>query len=545
MKKTSISIYIAIVILISFSSNIRAQEVKEIIQPLSSKSTKGYLFSYSKDEAGTSTITYKIPGAKKSNEIFFEEYTFDSDLKFLGSKPVQEQKTEHADVEKTSFFAYVGGTTSFDVANMKLKLNKVVALETWSPERKSYITKKVISRETIKAKNDVGKVYLGYASYQPSDYKDKIFVISRIDSKDKGTADKFMILLFDETLEIKEQILDLNGSYSLVFCNQMSNDDVVMVFAPKSGASDISKYVYYQYDIKGNLKNRVEFKSPASAMLLTAAYDKDGSIYFCGSSMKSTESYEDVFKEYAPIYNPGITPGGANVKDIKWQKAAGEKMENFHLLKFTGNILTFVSTTPVSAFKAKFKTSTLDKGASPYKGSKFAIRQFYVTPAGDYLITGQLSNTVNMGSEISSVKSYEDIVCLHFDKTGALKAQYGVGKMNNDKKSEIFEMPQAFYLSADGKKVFWEILEVKGTKGYESFLEAYYGYPSFYALYFPRIGVIDLENSTVSNFKVLGNEKYFVRNNFTGIFDANENSINYLGHDEDFKQLWLGKVLLN
>ena len=55
MKKTSTSIYIAIVILISFSSNIRSQEVKEIIQPLSSKSAKGYLFSLLKDETSTST----------------------------------------------------------------------------------------------------------------------------------------------------------------------------------------------------------------------------------------------------------------------------------------------------------------------------------------------------------------------------------------------------------------------------------------------------------------------------------------------------------
>jgi hypothetical protein len=508
--KNLLKIQFNIVLLGGLTIAANAQEVKETMQPLSPKAVKGYMYSNTKDEAGNSIITYKIPGAKKSNEIFFEEYRFDKDLKFIGSKEVLEKKEQHDDFEKTSYFAYVGGTSSFDVANMKLKLTKDVALKTWSAEKKSFITKKYISSETIKARNDNGKVYLGYAAYYPTDKQDNLLVLAKINSKEKNADDKFYILLVDEKLELTEKPLDLDGSYSLVFCDQVANEDVVMVFAPNKGAANLSKYVFYQYDIKGNLKNRVEFNSPASAMLLTAAYQNEGNIYFCGSSIKSSEPYEKEFREYAPIYNPGITPGGANMKDIYWQKVASKKMDNFHLLKFTGNQLTFVSTTPVADFKTKFKTAPSDKGASPYKGSKFSITQFYVTPSGDYLIAGQLTNMISMGPSNPSVKAYEDIVCLHFDKSGNLKAQYGIGKINSDKKSEMFDMPQNFYLSSDGKKLYWEILEVKGTKGYESFMDAYNGVSSFYALYYPRIGSIDLENSTLSTFKILGNEKYFL-----------------------------------
>ncbi|MBA3704934.1 MAG: hypothetical protein H0W84_03245, partial [Bacteroidetes bacterium] len=507
-----------------------AQEFKEVVQPLSPKAIKGFMYEAKKDENGNSLITYKIPGAKKPNEVFFEEYSFDKDMKFIGSKEVQEKKIAQSDYECTSYSAYVGGSTSFDVMNMKLKIDKVVVMKTWNYEKQRFVQSKYISGETIKPKNDNGKIYLGYASYSSADdKKSDLFILAKVDGK-KNVDEKFYVLLFNGSLELKEKPLDLNGSYSLVFSEQVANEDVVMVFAPKIGSADVSKYVYFQFDIMGNLKNRIEFKSPASALLITSAYKMDDNIYFCGSSTKSDESYEKVFREYAPIYNPGVTPGGANLKDIYWQKACNEKMDNFHLLKFTGNQLTFASTTPVSEFKSKFKTAAGDKGASPYKGSKFFIEQFTVTPSGDYLIAGQLTSTVAVGTT-GTLKSYEDVVCFHFDKMGILKAQYGVGKINNDKKSEVFPMPQNFYLSADGKKLFWEILEVKGTKGYESFLDAYNGNSTFYPLYFPRIGSIDLEGSSLNPFKAMGDGKYFLRVNFTSVYDKNEKSITYIGHD--------------
>lgn len=50
----------------------QAQEVKEVVQPLSPKAAKGYLYNAAKDAAGNSIITYKIPGPKKAMKYFLK-----------------------------------------------------------------------------------------------------------------------------------------------------------------------------------------------------------------------------------------------------------------------------------------------------------------------------------------------------------------------------------------------------------------------------------------------------------------------------------------
>ncbi|MCZ2276414.1 MAG: hypothetical protein LC117_00590 [Bacteroidia bacterium] len=510
----------------------KAQELKEAVQPLSSKAVKGYMYETRKGDDGSVYVTYKMKLDKKSDNITYEEYGFDKSLHFTGTKDVQENKVDKPDFEKTYYYATVGGTNSFDVLSMKLKLNKVVQLKTWDYAKQRFITKKTISRDVIKPKNDDGKVYLGYATYSSEDKPD-VLTIAKADSKDKSLADKFCIVMFNKDLNLVEKPVDLNGKYSLVFSDQLSNEDVVAIFAPVRGAADVSKYVYFRFDIEGNQKSRVEYSSPASAMLITASYDKDGNVYFFGSSGDSKESFERVYSEYAPIYNPGFTEGGENKLDAKWRKHLNEKMENLHLLKFSDNALAFASTAPVSEFKAKFKPAAGEKGAKPYSGKRFSINNFYVTPAGEYLAAGQLIDDGN----------FSDLVCFHFDTKGNLKAQYGVNKMNTDKKSEVFRTINNFYVTSDNN-ICWELLEVKGIKGYESFMDAYNGEATFYPLYFPRVAKIDVNATSVTAFKSMGDGKYFLRRDFLPMYDANEKSVTYFGHDEDYKKLWVGKMMV-
>ena len=510
----------------------KAQELKEVVQPLSSKAVKGYMYDTRKGDDGSVYVTYQMKLNKKSDDITYEEYGFDKSLNFTGSKDVQEKKVDKPDFEKTYYYATVGGTNSFDVLSMKLKLNKVVQLKTWNYAKQRFVTKKTISRDVIKPNNDDGKVYLGYAAYSSEDKPD-VLTIAKADSKDKSVADKFCIAMFNKDLNLVEKPIDLNGKYSLVFSDQLSNEDVVAIFAPVRGAADVSKYVYFRFDIEGNQKSRVEYSSPASAMLITASYDKDGNVYFFGSSGDSKESFERVYSEYAPIYNPGFTEGGENRLDAKWRKHLNEKMENIHLLKFSSNALDFASTSPVSEFKAKFKPAAGEKGAKAYTGKRFSVNNFYVTPAGEYLAAGQLIDDGN----------FSDLICFHFDTKGNLKAQYGVNKMNTDKKSEVFRTINNFYVTSDNN-ICWELLEVKGVKGYESFMDAYNGEATFYPLYFPRVAKIDMNATTVSAFKTMGNEKYFLRRDFLPMYDEKEKSVIYFGHDEDYKKLWVGKMMI-
>lgn len=539
------TIYIGISLLLVNISTVNAQEFFESVQPLSSKSQRGYMYDVSKDDDGSNNITFKMKVDKKSEALTFEKYSFDKELKFKGAAEVQENKEQKDDIERSSFYAYVGGTSSFDAISMKLKINKRVQLKKWNHEKQLYVTKKTISDETIKPRNDNGKVYYGYASYVSSDEtKSDVLTLAKVDSKDKKLADQFLVLMINDQLELNEKPLELVGSYSLVFCKQITGDDVVMVFAPGENQSDVSKYVYFRFDIQGNLKNKIAFTSPASALLITAAYEKDDAVYFVGSSTKSKKAFEEVFNEYASIYNPANGAYGKSYKYLKWKKSLEEEMDNFNFIKIKGNQLDFASATPITEFKDKFKTAPGDKGASVYKGKNFYTERFLVTDSEDYLIAGQLIGSVNLGLG-NPVDTYEDIVCFHFGNKGNLKAQYGIGKMNSDKKSEIFDMLQNFYISPDGKSVYWELMEIKGVKGYESFLDAYYSNPSWYATYFPRIVKIDLANNTLGKIKVLGDEKYFLKKNFASTFDKAENSVTYIGLDEDFKQLWIGKMLMN
>ncbi|MFD0749170.1 hypothetical protein ACFQZS_03390 [Mucilaginibacter calamicampi] len=527
-------------LLLLIATQIKAQET---VKELSKQAYKGYLYDV-KNTNNALSITYKIPGEKKNSDALFETYSFDAANKFVKVENTNLAKEEKPDVTVTQFYAYVGGTSSFDVLSMKLKLSRKELLKSWSHEKQAYIVSKVLQNEAIKPKNDNGKTYKGYASFvtETQGTQDDLFILAANDNKDKKLGNQYYVLNVNSSLEVKETPVDLAGAQTLVYCDQLQeSNDIAMVFAPEKGNGDASSYTYFRYSQKGEFKTKVAFKSPSTNLLIMNVNEAMGSVYFCGTSTKSTDAYGEVFSEHASIYNPGFTQGGENKVDMKWQKNAEEKMSSFHLLKFTGNQLDFASTAAIDAFKSKFVAS--GKGASVYKGNKFIVERFFVTPNQEYLIAGQLTGSVNMGMG-NPVKTYEDLVCLYFDKAGQLKTQFGVGKLNNDKKSEIFDMLQDFRLSKDGKSVYWEIKEVKGVKGYQSFLSAYSGgSPSLYAVYFPRIAKIDLAANTISEFKTLGDENYYLRKDFQSYFNKAENSVTYIGHDEDFKKLWLAKYV--
>jgi hypothetical protein len=538
--------YLSIVLLIGLSGILNGQVVKETSQALTKKASKGYLYKIDPLNDGGLEVTYKIPGDKKKNEVFFEKYTFGSDLAFTGSVDANVPKTTKENKVSSYYYAVVGGCSSFDVLSMKLKLNKKVIETTWSDERQRYIYYKTQSSETMKARNDNGKVYIGCASYIGDNDNDgivednqEVFNIVRVEGA-KGKTDDYFVLMIDKDLLLRELPLGMQGEKTLVYSKQFENNDVVAVFAPRKGATDLKKYNYFIFSADGKIKDQCEFASPSTALLISSAFLKDGSIYFCGNSVNDDDPYEKTFSEFASVNNPCYTTA-ANYQDEKWQKSSESSMDNFHFLRFTGNKLDFSSSTPVKNFKSKLVTSPEDKGADSYKGKKLDVDQFYITQQGEFIVAGQLTGQNNIGNG-NVVKSFEDVVCLHFDKTGNLRAQYGVKKMNSDKKSEIFSMPQRFIPSTDGTQLYWEILEVKGRKGYANFVDAYNGNPTFYPQYFPRLLKIDLANTTVGASKVLGNEKFFVRQAGQGTWNEKERSMLYVGHDDDFETLWAAKV---
>ncbi len=522
-----------------FAGNIATAQ--EAVQELSKKASKGFIAD-TDNSGGNYLITYKIGGDKKKQEVFYETYLFDKNLQFIKNEETAAPKfsaAEMPDKTQTRFGAYVGGC-GMDVLSMKLKLTSTTINTKWDYKKQRYVFDKTLTSETIKAKNENGKYY-GYAAFN-NEMDGTLFIIAATEGK-KDKND-FYILSVSSSLEVSEKAIDITGSQSLVYTRQLGSGDVAMIFAPKKKEADMSAYTYLLYSAKGELKNKVNFKSPSSNMLVTNVQESNGSIYFCATSTKSNDSFDDVFDDYtAEISNPCYKVA-QNYKDERWMKKADDKMDNFHLLKFTGNQLVFATTTVVSDFKSKFKTAPADKGADPYKGKNFQINTFYVTANEEYLVAGQLINHVNFGAG-NPVKSYEDIICFYFDKAGQLKTQFGTQKMNTEKKSEIYPIGQEFVASKDGKSVYWAILEVKGFKGYDGFWNAYNGNISYYGKYFPRIAKIDLQNNSIDNFKILGNEKFYVSSFLLPMIDTKENSVTFIGNDEDYKKLWLAKYVFD
>jgi len=542
IKKGTISIVSFVLVQVLFFSvfvpvSAFAQEIKEVVQPLSKNASQGILFSVNKDDAGNLDVGYRMKLDKKKNEIIYEYYMFDKNLKFIKSEKENESKEKFPNRQKDYFSAYIGGTTSFDILSQKLKIYQVTKEEYWNYSSQRYETKKILSQKTIKPKNDNGKTYNAYADFW--EYTDagisQGLIIAKVE--EKGSSQKqYLLLKYDAMSDLSEISLDLQGAYTLVYAGKVENDDVVMVFAPNKGSADLTKYVYYRYDIEGNQKNKSVFTSPASALLISAIKEKGGDVYLFGTSEKTNDAYEKVYSEYSPIYNPGAMTAkmkGANYKDEVWRKCFNKSMDYFHLLKFSGNQLVFASKVQVKDLKSKFKTAPKDKGATMYKGKKFNLQNFYITPSGDYLVAGQLT-----GSEFYWIEnqfdSYDDIVCFQFAKNGDFKVQYGVGRFMDNKDSKLYPLEQYFYPSQDGKTIYWLLLEPKVYKN--SYADWYYGMGSSIVT-FPRIAVMDLASESLLKINNLGNGKYFL-NGKSQILEGNQNLL-LVGGDAGGKNLWL------
>jgi hypothetical protein len=123
-----------------------------------------------------------------------------------------------------------------------------------------------------------------------------------------------------------------------------------------------------------------------------------------------------------------------------------------------------------------------------------------------------------------------------------LKAQYAVEKEFDDSKNESYRSAQNFVLSADGNSAYWELMEIKVVKFYESVADAYNGNASYAPHYFPRIAKINFSASTLGDFTGLGEKgKFLVYRYHTSLNDEKTNTRYYIGHDDDYEKIWIGK----
>src|SRR5260221_320292 len=344
MKTNWLNLFIGLLVLMSV--NLNAQAVKEAAQPLSKKAHKGFMDDVAFKDNGDINVLYKISGDKNKDELFYEQYSFDKDLKFIETKSANEPKVESKpDREQKYMSAWVGGGSSFDILSMKLRVSFRTVKEVWDYKKQKYVFDKKISDEKIKLKNEDGRAYYGVDQYR-SDETGDFVVLAYYETKDKKNPKQYVLLTLTFEGDVTEKPLDVTGAYSMVYCGEISEEapgksvgkqDFFIVLAPKKGTADPSKYVYLHYDIKGTLKNKIEFQSPSPNMLINSVDVKNGEVYFSGLSKKGNDSYEEVFKDYSAIENPFWSAGGVNKQNSAWLGAASDEMDNFHFVKISGN----------------------------------------------------------------------------------------------------------------------------------------------------------------------------------------------------------------
>jgi hypothetical protein len=513
-----------------------AQQSKENTQDLSKDSKKGWLTYAERKEDGSIVMTYTIKQSKKGDEVKYEDYIFGSDLSAKGMVPGKEAKVEKPPRTVTTLAAYAGGGNSFNVNSQKLALQKETWTQEWNYKTQKYEWDSRLSKEKVNLKNADGK----YDGYTELSTDDGVFIIASYQPDAKGAGEQFVAAFVDNNLNVKETPVTTSGNYSLVYYGERANGNPFVIMAPKSKSADTKQYVYAEFTTKAELVTRSNFASPSPNLMVMDYREIDGNLYIAAGSTKSKDAYEDEFTDFANISNPAM---GISRQVQKYTKDVyGKELTNFHFLKMKDGKLAFASTTPVKSFKDKVVTPPGQKKASTYEGKRLSIQTMMVTPTGEYLMAGQLMDRDIVKEEL--VTKYKDIVGLHFDASGNLKAQYAVEKINDDSKSEVFDSPQTFIISADGKTAYWEILEVKGTKGYASFTDAYNGNDTWTANYFPRIAKINLGSGGLSEFTALGSKgKFLMYKNHAYIVDEKERTRYYLGHDDDYEKVWIGKYV--
>lgn len=530
--------FIRCMLLIAVPVQLGAQSPKQTTQELSKAARKG-LLEYSRiDQEGQLRFTYKMKVDKKSDQVNYEDYVFSKDLGFKGIQPSSENKEVHPDQKVTSMYAFVGGSNSFNVLSMTLNLQREEWERIWDYKKQTYKWGKRLSKEVVKPRNNDSK-YKGLASFQ-NDGDGSVLVIATYEDQ-KEDETQFVMLHVGTDLELKETKFPVKGNYSMVYCGALNSGNIYAILAPNKGMPNTRAYVYTEFSNAGILQTSQEFTAPSPNTLIMDSREEAGSLFFVAGSGKNDDAYNEVFSHYAPIYNPGYSTSNNKWMDKYERKVYDYEFKQLHLLKFTNGKLAFSGSSPISSFEQKLVLPPGQKKAHAYEGKKLFLENLFITAAGEYLVTGQLEDKkiINGGKDVSW--RYYDFVCLHFNSEGQLKAQYAVEKMNDDSKSEQFSSKQHFIPSKDGQSVYWEILEVKGTKGYNSLMDAFNGDATITANYFPRIAKINLNTTQLGAFTVLGeNGTYFLYRYHSWLMDEASRTRYYIGHDEDYEKIYVG-----
>jgi hypothetical protein len=524
-------------------------------QLLSKTAQEGALYEANLNDDGSLSMVY---GYAKKKETKYVNYTFDGSLKLLkeeeSAEPNIKEKIEMPVQKYDYIYTSVGGCSSFDVLSMDLNVSKISITQTWNSKRQGYERD---MKETVLGDKKTGNFkYKGYVGYFNAETGSNLVLVKE-DDKSKDDVSQYKLITISLDGNVKENTIGELGKYTLVYSSLVKKNpdtedkysdknlaeyDALFIFAPfKNCTANPKDYVVLMVDGNGNkiFQTNVTMPSIASVILQMVQEGKD--LYFFGmTSPGEGPYYRYEFMDYSNISNP-CYPDFYNYRDNQRANDITKcEPDNLIMLKMTGDKVAYITTTTAATLESKKAVPPSVKKIPKTPFTSFYIEAFEVFDNGDILVAGQRTSVV-MLNKVARI-AYNDLMCLHFDKQGSLKAEYYVEpQLANAKTDKVFQMQHFFVSSPDKKQAYWLMFEPEGRTGYASFWDAYNGRSTIYACFQPVIMKIDLEGVKISDPELpLGNE-YLSYKSYPAIFKPNSNEVIFVGHTRKDDLLGLTK----
>lgn len=378
------SISVLLVLVLSSFIHVSGQvEILEKSYKIAKKDRKGALIEVATNEE-TKILSMVYARSSGLNKIKFDAYKYDVDLNFLGvEEEVDKLKWgisfgfDKEEWTTTKFLDRFGptGQVTFIKKVVDHKWNIVTGH-----------SKKVVSSEKIKPKNDVGDKYFHKGSYVVEE-DNSILVFTGIHiKKTLNQMQDFHIMHCDGEMNItlpdsyKSKYL-MNKVYDGIIVDDnisVSNDekarDWTVVLAPLKGSGpyeastnpNLNLYRYLRISPKGKILENIEFESPCNGWRIDGVYEKNGSVYFYGQGLM-----KDVGKtDWA---------GAMHIKGAHAGSYDTHEYTHFQYVKFTGGKLEFSSAVSAADIDAKKIKPAGQSDFITYDAEQFKTLNFMVT----------------------------------------------------------------------------------------------------------------------------------------------------------------------
>lgn len=334
-----------------------------------------------------------------------------------------------------------------------------------------------------------------------------ILIVGRSDQMDYDTKEPKQVFL-----SMKYSAEDLSQKHYETFefeyqvnpvCHQVLNDgSMVLVFAPLAGPGIKNKDpnpINWQYVRIGKdavVKDQFNFESKGGWWSVRNAVLTEGNdVLLYGIALQ---------KKSSKYMLPGV---------------AVTEGDNIQVLKVSNGQIAYLSNADLKTVAAKMQTPKNQKKAKAWAGKDMNLSQNYALSAsGDLLISGESSD-------------HQTVYAFHFGSGGELKAHYVI---NMDIQSKDHGVDYTLFENRDKKSITFFIAELEKVENGR-------------ALKIPRLAVINIENSTISDMETYGygkKGKYYLDDIYPYTFIDDGRKVVFFSRNDKDSEVWMGRVKL-